>query len=602
MRARLSVVVLAALLVFAGSPALASDAEDRIVRYDMSIDVAADGVAQVVLDLDVDFGTSSNHGPYLTWQVRQRWDETYDVVAPIRGVTASSPTANAEVATENSGNDLGIRIGSEDETFTGVHRYRVSFTVAGWVNSVGEITGITEDEIYRNLITGWEIPVENVTVRVTAPVPPTSVACFAVSGTTPCTSAEVADRAAVMTMDRVEPFAPLTVLVKYPAGTFGGVAPILDERWDPAKAFSLTPATGGLALLVGGGLTAAVVRRSRRVGGDEHYAGLTPGLTPTGADHPVAARSGSVPVAVRFTPPDRLRPGQVGTVIDERADIADVTATVLDLAVRGYLRIVETTPPGTRPQAKQWRLDWAAPGTEGLVPYELMLVEKIFQGQGSRTLEELKTTFAASMAQVRSELYRDVTAAGWFRGNPQQARTSWGVAAGFFLVLAGGVAVALAALTHYGLVGVGLLVAAVVMVAKTGAAPARTAAGSAVTAQAEGFKLYLATAEGDQLRFEEGEDLFSRYLPYAVAFGVTERWTRVFQELAAQGRAMAEPNWYVGAWGYGAFWSGANELTDTFAGFASAAGESLTAPDPSTGSSGGGFSGGGGGGGGGGTW
>ncbi len=82
------------------------------------------------------------------------------------------------------------------------------------------------------------------------------------------------------------------------------------------------------------------------------------------------------------------------------------------------------------------------------------------------------------------------------------------------------------------------------------AAPSRTPAGTAVLAQTEGFRRYLATAEADQLRFEEGEDLFSRYLPFAVAFGLTERWTRIFAELAARGVDLPVPTWYVGGWGY----------------------------------------------------
>ena len=38
---------------------------------------------------------------------------------------------------------------------------------------------------------------------------------------------------------------------------------------------------------------------------------------------------------------DDLRPGQVGTLLDERADTLDVSATIVDLAVRGYLHIEE---------------------------------------------------------------------------------------------------------------------------------------------------------------------------------------------------------------------------------------------------------------------
>ena len=60
----------------------------------------------------------------------------------------------------------------------------------------------------------------------------------------------------------------------------------------------------------------------------------------------------------------------------------------------------------------------------------------------------------------------------------------------------------------------------------------RTAEGSAVLAQSEGFKQYLETAEADQIRFEEAQDVFSRYLPYAIVFGVADRWAAAFEEVA----------------------------------------------------------------------
>src|SRR4029079_9828405 len=80
--------------------------------------------------------------------------------------------------------------------------------------------------------------------------------------------------------------------------------------------------------------------------------------------------------------------------------------------------------------------------------------------------------------------------------------------------------------------------------------PARTAKGSAVLAQARGFREYVRTAEAEQLRFEEAADIFSRYLPYAVVFGETERWVRVFGPLAASSGAVAGVGWYAGPNGW----------------------------------------------------
>ena len=85
----------------------------------------------------------------------------------------------------------------------------------------------------------------------------------------------------------------------------------------------------------------------------------------------------------------------------------------------------------------------------------------------------------------------------------------------------------------------------------------RTADGRAVCDQVEGFQTYLATAEADQLRFEEGEDIFSKYLPWAIIFELADRWAKICGDLVAMGRLPdATPYWYVGNYHMGAFNTG----------------------------------------------
>ena len=74
----------------------------------------------------------------------------------------------------------------------------------------------------------------------------------------------------------------------------------------------------------------------------------------------------------------------------------------------------------------------------------------------------------------------------------------------------------------------------------------RNPAGRAVADQLIGFRKYLATAEADQLRFEEGEDIFSKYLPWAIVFGLADRWQKVCEQLVAAGRLTPDPYWYAG--------------------------------------------------------
>lgn len=602
---------LAALLVGGGlalaGPAHAetSDPEDSFERYAMHIDLDEHGTARVTLDVDVDFGTEPNRGPYLTYVVKQRFDDTQDRVYRYTDIDASSSTGAAdEVHLEEESGWLEVRIGDEDrDDLTGVHSYQVTYTVEGWVNSARAFPELTADELFLDVIgERWEVPVRDVTVEVSGPAAVEDVRCFTgpVGSTDPCDDAEPGSTA-TFRQAVVEPGEALTVVASFPAGTFDS-PPVLQERWSPTRAFALTPATGGLTALLALVGVGAVVRRARRQGRDEQYLGLTPGLSPVpGEEGAVGPRRDGV-AAVQFTPPSGFRAGHLGTLLDEQADNHDVTATLVDLAVRGYL-VIEQVEPSSGRKGGDWRLTRLRPDTADLESAERTLLDELFSGRDSVLLSDLRTTFASATGKVRAALYDDVTAHGWFRGNPSSIRTRWALAGVGILVLGVLLTVLLAAVSSWGLLGLAVVLVGVVVLVTTRTAPARTADGTAVLVQAQGFRRYLATAEADQIRFEEGQDVFSRYLPYAIAFGLTERWARVVADAVAQGRPVAEPTWYHGTTAWPALWVGGG-IVDDLSAFTHVAEASLTAPTPgSSGSSGsGGFSGGGVGGGGGGTW
>lgn len=599
-------------LLAASGPALADD-EESVVRYAQTLTLDDEGRALVEIELTQDFGDLGRHGPELYVTTRVGYSQTQDREYAVGDVTVSSADAPDTVYLEDRGATLYIRIGEADTEISGVHTYSVSYTVDGWVNPAGYPfpTGeLDRDELYLNAIgDGWRLPLHDVSITVRGPADVTEVECFAgpTGSTAPCDGVPSPGASVTFSQDVLQPGEPLTLVAGFPAGTFT-TAPMLTPRVADAvpvverDPFALTPVTGGLATLVAGVGSVVVLRRVRRKGRDEAYVGLTPGLTPApGAETAVGARRRGAPVAVQFTPPAGLRPGQLGTLVDEKADTRDVTSTIVDLAVRGFVLIERLQDP-----EEDWRLVWTGQDAAGLLPYEDVLVSQIFRGQQETTLSELRTTFASDLQRVQGLLYEDVTERGWFRSNPQNARGRW-AAGGIGLVVLGGLVIAvLAQSSTFALVGLGVVVVGLVTMSTTPLAPARTADGSAVLAQTQGFQLYLATAEADQLRFEEGEDLFSRYLPFAIAFGLTERWTKVFADLAARGVELPTPSWYLGSWGYGGFWASAGTLDRDLASFTSATNSAVSAPTPgssgSSGFGGGGFSGGGGGGGGGGSW
>ena len=612
-RALLLALGLVVALTAAAAPDQTSGRE--ITRYDVTAELSADGVMRVTLDFDFDFGDDPGHGPYLTLPTRVSYDDELDREFRYSDISASSSTdAPAQVNREDDGSALILRIGDEDiDDVSGVQTYRVEYTADGLVNPANaEHSG---DELYWNVIgAGWEIPLGDLSVSVEGPAPVEGAVCFAgpYGSSTPCTSASFSGSTSSFTQDLVPVGDQFSTATGWPAGTFPGVEPILVEKPDPIAPIRPTSPLGVVALLVlvGGGILAAV--RVRRVGRDRAYLGITPGLRPAD-NQPGAAtryRDRREPVSVQFQPPEGVRPGEVGTLVDEKADPVDVTATLVDLAVRGYLRIEEVPRSNPKKKAKDWTLVQLKDRDGSLLPYEDTLLAEIFESATAVKLSDLKTTFASSMAKVQDGLYDHVTASGWFRANPKSVRTSWH-AVGIVLVVVGIILAILAFVAAPDITGIALVPIAVIVVGLIvallgNAAPARTEDGTAVLAQSLGFRRYLATAEANQLRFEEGEDIFSRYLPYAIVFGLADRWARVFAELAAQGRTFDQPAWYVGGYYPGANIYWATAFASSLDRFTTIATESISAPTPGTsggsGFSGGGFSGGGVGGGGGGGW
>jgi uncharacterized membrane protein YgcG len=599
----IGVLVVVAWGVFSTVPASAEDAE-HISSYDVALTVGAGGSMGVTETIAYDFGTNRRHGIFRTIPTKVPFDNDNFRLYPLSDVRVTSPDgAPTDVSRSEAAGVTTLRIGDPDKTITGRHTYVLRYTVDGALNSFPDRV-----ELYWNAIgTEWSVPIDAATVRVVAPAALMGQVCFAgVAGSVqPCTSATVTGtkHAVEFTLaGGLSPYNAFTVAVALPTDAVAAASPILERRWTLALALTPTALTGALAaaiLLLGLGLVLYLVGT---LGRDRRYVGQTPGLLPvagTTADEEAVPMISWEPVAVAFRPPEGLRPGQIGTLIDERANIVDVTATIVDLAVRGYLRIDEL-------ERAHWfsSRDWILVklrDDDGLLPYEAELFTGLFEVGDTVFLSTLKKNFSARLARVQRKLYQDVTAAGWSRGCPDLLRSRWKTAGFVLTIVAAFLAFKLFKLLHWGPVAIALLIVGLAVLYAGRRMPARTARGTAVLTQARGFREYIHTAEADQLRFEEGVDIFGRYLPYAIVFGEADRWVRVFGPLAA-GEAVsvghsAAPLWYSGPNGWDS-----SHFSDSLSGFTSSVSSTIAASASGGSGFSGGFSGGGGGGGGGGSW
>jgi uncharacterized membrane protein len=387
----------------------------------------------------------------------------------------------------------------------------------------------------------------------------------------------------------------MSVVVGLDKGMVKVPAPMLTgrQRQFPQDAFEVNPLTVGLSLLVLLAGLALIVRFWLLHGRDRAY--LTRYyLAPTDAAERLEPVFQHEPVVVEFEPPLALKPAQLGVILDESADTKDVTATIVDLAVRGFMTITDV--PGMFGR-DDWLLTQKTANTAALLPYETTLLNGLFAGRQEVKISELKGKFQTSLRSAESQIYSDAMERKFFRVRPDLARMGV-IGVAILFALAG------AAITYVlgvgfggGLIGVAVILDAMVLLAVHRAMASRTAAGREAMQKTLGFRLYMTTAEKYRQQFAEKAEIFTQLLPYAIVFGCVSKWAHAFEGIDTS----ATNSWYVGNAPFQAALL-SSSLESMNSGLSSA----ISASPPSSGSSsgfgGGGFSGGGGGGGGGGSW
>jgi len=606
---RLLLAVAALALALAGAavlaPAAQAAAEDQIDSFEIAYDLQPSGVLQVEETIVWRFGSNSGrHGIQRDLVERERYDDTQDAVYDVTDIRVSSPdpvsTQFSSRTTEADGGRtefLNVRIGDPDRTINRpTATYVLRYQVTGAVRSFSGY-----DELF------WDAPgFGNPTIRdlsVTAAVPggAQEVSCFVGppgSRTTCPTARTTADGGEFAATD-VAPGEGLSFGVKIAPGLVADNQPHLEpdgSKLSPGeRATAIGVGAVGVGLLVGSPLVGVLWWRKH--GRDQRYEGLAPGTTPyAGQAARVVPNDPDIPIPVAFAPP-HIPVAEAGLLIDGQVDARETAATIVDLAVRGALQVHSNSED-------DFRVTLLDPD-RATAPHEMVLLTNIFGGRppGATTDLSKRGSMLSAHRAMTTSVINQVSARGWFRKVPSATSTG---SAGFGLI----------AVLVFGAFGLGawvlwlvlpllpVLLTYLVIRAKLRRGQ-RTADGRAVCDQVEGFRTYLATAEADQLRFEEGEDIFSKYLPWAIVFELADRWAELCGQLVAMGRLPdATPYWYTGSF-YGGYFNTAfltSNLTAAATPAPSTSGSSGTGFGGGSSFGGGGFSGGGGGGGGSSSW
>ncbi|MEK7597348.1 MAG: DUF2207 domain-containing protein [Patescibacteria group bacterium] len=467
--------------------------------------------------------------------------------------------------------NIRLKIGDADKLITGIHTYVISYKVAGALTYFSD-----HDELYWN-VTGndWQIPIASTTSQVVWPQEikkeDIKTACY-----TGIYGSKVSDcnyfvddlpAEALAKEGRIQDNIKtnrilfsgegLTVVISFPKN----IVAVLEPKefvsfWETWVGKLVMGLMGLIGLIWYVFLPFYIIYRWIKYGRDpKGMAGVT-----TAWFDPPKTQDGK-----RF-----LTPGEVGTLGDETVDMKDISATIVDLARRGYL-IIDERKKGDYYLIKNKNID------SGLLTYERSIMTKFFGNEKEIRIKDEE--LSAEVVQIKKEMYEQVVEDKLFDKNPETTRTKYYVLAGIALFT-----------SNFFLAIVAFLFGRVM--------PRKTEYGAEAKNISFSLKNFL-SSQKRQLEFQADKQMmFERLLPFAVAFGVEKIWAKRFESLN-----ITQPNWYHS-------YSGANfnsyllvnSLNSSFKSISTAATPTRSSSGFSSGFGGGGFSGGGGGGGGGGSW
>jgi uncharacterized membrane protein len=249
-------------------------------------------------------------------------------------------------------------------------------------------------------------------------------------------------------------------------------------------------------------------------------------------------------VAPMYSPPANMTPAEVGTLVDDSVDARDMMSTLIDLAVKGYVKI-EETQTGTIFHHKDYIFHRLKPVAEwgSLAPHERAMLSKIFGADlQTRQLSDLKNDFYTVVPMIKSDIMSQLKEKGMYTVDPDSAHAYWIV--GILIV----VAVVLLAqyVGHWtvfdsGVVAViSLAISALIIFLFGRVMTAKSLQGARTWVAIKGFQEFLSRVEADRLA-RMPADTFEKFLPYAMALGVEQRWAKAFA-----GIQQTPPAWYVG--------------------------------------------------------
>jgi hypothetical protein len=543
--------------------------------------VDRDGLLQADETITTEF-PAGRHGIFRFWDVGNANNSHLRQVPEVDEILLDGEPVPYQLLRQENDRFLVAKIGDADYYLTpGTHIFRIRYRIAG-VLDPGD-TGATKDfasstgdpaapsVFFWNVIApGWNNRISAADVTVTLPGPVPGAQCSVGSGVgRDCESLTIAGNTVILTATDLAPRTPVTLRAGVDVATPARAEVPWSLRWDPVLGRSV-PVALWLA-----GLTAA--------------AGLGGFLWWRTTVEP------SPGFPLQYAPPPGLGPVQCEYIRTEQVPDEALTASLFYLADQGLLSVNQSgakwTVHATGDPGGWDVVDPVSAAVGSALGVDLPSGQ--FAANGSVSAGRRLTTAKATMTEAVEK---------WAINDDLMVKRRAEMWPRFASIVA--VILAVCGFIRWGfpITLWGLPFAVFFVVSRpvwgSGVGTRRTAAGRQLWSEVGGFHRMLATDSAEsRFDFSARKDLYTAYIPFAVAGGAAALWAAKYQ--AATGQVPPQPGWYHSSSGTG--WTSSSSGGASFDSFESALSSSIgayTASQSSSSSSGGG----GGGGGGGGSW
>jgi len=513
MKKTLISIFIAVSILIVGNQSASALTSERILNFDSQILISKDNSAKIVETIQYDFSYSYHHGIYRDIPIDYKdGKDTYYVDFKLVSVTDETGASQKTDLSTIDGNKR-IKIGDPDKSITGVHTYKISYELFPIVTLTNSMPFLNLDILGQ----GWQVPVDSLTANVSLEDGQqlSNIGWYGTTNTSTDLTKLVATDIPTYTGVTINANLPDSYVTKY-------LQPNKQRPSDiAANIFLIVSTILVITLFTGAGII-ILIRKVR-----------------------AAKLRKSQTVIPEYEPPTGLSPAKVGMLQDDIAEGREITATIIDWAVNGYIKI-GYIPKKNIFSKKDYELT-ILKDTSSLPKIESDLMYSFFSVAKEIKLSKINKMVASSgITKFKKELKSELTKSGYYDSKGQ-------------IFMRGTL----------------------------------TEDGAKQWAKVDGFRLYLSVAEKDRLNFfnapEKTPEKFSEYLPYAIALGVEKEWAKQFKDIDLS----TTTDWYGGNIATFSAVSIASDIGNSFA---------STVSTNSSYSSGGGVGGGGFGGGGGGSW